>query len=326
MKSEIQGYVMTKIVSIGVHILDVLGRHVSEIPPGQGIALIDEIRITAAGTSAGTSVDLAKLGCQVIAVGAIGNDEMGRVLIGILDRYGIETKYMVRKDGVQTSGTMLPIRPNGERPALHVMGSNAYLCFDDIPHDVIASADFVHVGGFYLMPRFDGEDTVKTLKLAKTTGAITTMDVLGVKQNRMAEKILPSMPYLDYFMPNLEEAEMIAGKKNPERLCEFFIKAGAKHVVLKMGTRGSLIVGADGSRVRMPAFSVNVVDTTGCGDAWSAGFIAGLARNMSLEDSAQLGSACGSLVASGLGSDAGIVNLESTLDFIARTPTLPLGD
>ena len=86
------------------------------------------------------------------------------------------------------------------------------------------------------------------------------------------------------------------------------------------------LVGSDGSRVRMPAFQVNVVDTTGCGDAWSAGFIAGLARNMSLEESARLGSACGSLVASGLGSDAGIVDFESTMAFIAATPTLPLGD
>ncbi|MFZ9228139.1 MAG: sugar kinase, partial [Candidatus Nanopelagicales bacterium] len=65
---------MKKIVSMGVHILDVLGRHVSEIPPGQNIALLDEIRITAAGTAAGTSVDMAKLGASVIAMGAVGED------------------------------------------------------------------------------------------------------------------------------------------------------------------------------------------------------------------------------------------------------------
>lgn len=124
---------MTEIVSMGVHILDVLGRHVSEIPPGQGISLIDEIRITAAGTAAGTSVDLAKLGCSVTAVGAVGNDEMGNILIGILNRYGVNTKYLARKDGVQTSGSILPIRPNGERPALHVMGSNAVFSFEDVP-------------------------------------------------------------------------------------------------------------------------------------------------------------------------------------------------
>ena len=317
---------MTKIVSMGVHILDVLGRYVSEIPPGQGISLIDEIRITAAGTSAGTSVDLAKLGCNVTAVGAVGNDEMGNILIGILNRYGVNTKYLARKEGVQTSGSILPIRPNGERPALHVMGSNAVFSFDDVPLDVVAKADFVHVGGFYLMPKFDGPDTVKTLQFAKQSGAITTMDILGVKQENMAQKIIPCMPYLDYFMPNLEEAGMITGLTDPQKMCQYFLDAGAKNVVLKMGERGSLILSASGERVRIPAFKVKLVDTTGCGDAWSAGFIAGLSLHMSVAKAAQLGSACGSLVASGLGSDAGIIDLESTLAFIESTPTLPLGD
>ena len=317
---------MAEIVSMGVHILDVLGRHVLEVPPGQGIALIDEIRITAAGTSAGTSVDLAKLGCKVTAVGAVGNDEMGNILIGILNRHGVNTKYIVRKDGVQTSGTILPIRPNGERPALHVMGSNASFCFDDVPVDLIAKADFVHAGGFYLMPKFDGPDTVKTLKLAKSSGAITTMDILGVKQEKMAEKIAPCMPYLDYFMPNLEEAGMITGLSDPDEMCKYFLSAGAKNVILKMGERGSLILSSNGERIRVPAFKVKLVDTTGCGDAWSAGFIAGLSLNMSISKAAQLGSACGSLVASGLGSDAGIIDLATTLAFITATPTLPLMD
>ncbi|MBJ7279018.1 MAG: sugar kinase [Candidatus Nanopelagicales bacterium] len=317
---------MPNIVSMGVHILDVLGRHVSEIPPGQNIALIDEIRITAAGTAAGTAVDMAKLGCKVVAVGAAGDDEMGNVLLGIMNRYGIDTSYMKRKKGVQTSGTMLPIRPNGERPALHVMGTNATFCFEDVPQDVVRNADFVHIGGFYLMPKFDGEDTVKTLKIAREGKAITTMDILGIKQDNMAEKILPVMPYLDYFMPNLEEAQMITGLTDLDALCDFFLNAGAKHVVLKMGARGSLIKDKAGMRLRIPAFKVAVVDTTGCGDAWTGGFIAGLSRGMTIEEAAQLGSACGSLVATGLGSDAGIIDFDSTMKFAQTNPTLPLGD
>jgi len=317
---------MPNIVSMGVHILDVLGRHVSEIPPGQNIALIDEIRITAAGTAAGTAVDMAKLGCKVVAVGAAGDDEMGNVLLGIMNRYGIDTSYMKRKKGVQTSGTMLPIRPNGERPALHVMGTNATFCFEDVPQDVVRNADFVHIGGFYLMPKFDGEDTVKTLKVAREGKAITTMDILGIKQDNMAEKILPVMPYLDYFMPNLEEAQMITGLTDLDELCNFFLNAGAKHVVLKMGARGSLIKDKAGLRLRIPAFKVAVVDTTGCGDAWTGGFIAGLSRGMTIEEAAQLASACGSLVATGLGSDAGIIDFDSTMKFAQTNPTLPLGD
>jgi sugar/nucleoside kinase (ribokinase family) len=317
---------MKTVVSMGVHILDILGRHVSEIPPGQNIGLIDEIRITVAGTAAGTSVDLAKLGCNVIAVGAAGDDEMGNILLGIMNRYGIDTSHMRRKKGVQTSGTMLPIRPNGERPALHVMGTNATFSFEDVPQDIVKKADYVHIGGFYLMPNFDGEDTVKALKVAREGNAVTTMDVLGVKQDNMAEKILPAMPYLDFFMPNLEEAQMITGLTDVDQLCDFFLEAGAKHTILKMGERGSLIKNQAGMRLRVPAFQVEVVDTTGCGDAWTGGFIAGLSRGMSIEDAAKLASACGSLVATGLGSDAGIVDFDSTMKFAQTNPTLPLGD
>ena len=314
------------IVSIGVHILDVLGRHVTKVPEGQGIELIEEIRITAAGTAAGTSVDLAKLGCDVIAVGAVGKDEMGNILVGILNRYGVNTDHICFKSGAQTSGSMLPIRPNGERPGLHCIGANALFCLEDVPLEVLSSASFVHVGGFFLMPKFDGADTVKVLKTAKEFGATTTMDVLGFPREKMADLIMPCMPYLDYFMPNLEEAAMITGLSDPDEMCRVFLDSGAKHVCLKMGPRGSLVSSATGERFRVAAFQVSVVDTTGCGDAWSAGFIAGLTLNMSLYQSAQLGSACGSLVASGLGSDAGIVDLDSTMAFISSTPTLPLND
>jgi len=319
---------MATIVSIGVHILDILGRHVSEIPTGQNIALIDEIRITAAGTAAGTSVDIAKLGGKVIAVGAVGEDEMGNILLGIMNRYGIDTSHMKRKKGVQSSGTMLPIRPNGERPALHVIGANTTFCFDDVPREVVRSADFVHIGGFYLMPKFDGEETVETLKIAKEGNAITTMDILGVEQENMAEKILPAMPYLDYFMPNLEEAQMITGGliSDIDQLCDFFLDAGAKHVILKMGAQGSFIKSKMGLRLRIPAFQVNVVDTTGCGDAWTGGFIVGLSKGMTIEEAAKFGSACGSLVATGLGSDAGIVDFDSTITFMRTNPVIPLED
>src|SRR6266851_1426251 len=104
-----------RVVSLGVHIVDILGRPVTHIPPGQGRQLLDEIRITVAGTAAGTSVDLAKLGAEVTAMGAIGDDLLADFLISVLGSYGIETRLLARKAGVQTSATMLPIRPNGGR-------------------------------------------------------------------------------------------------------------------------------------------------------------------------------------------------------------------
>jgi sugar/nucleoside kinase (ribokinase family) len=116
---------------MGIHILDILGRYVTRIPDGQHVDLIQEIRLTVAGTAAGTSVDLARLGARVFTMGAIGNDELGSFVNDTMRRYGVDTSCLVRKNGVQTSATMLPIRPSG-RPALHVIGANAEFSIDDV--------------------------------------------------------------------------------------------------------------------------------------------------------------------------------------------------
>ncbi|HET7055797.1 MAG TPA: PfkB family carbohydrate kinase, partial [Thermomicrobiales bacterium] len=154
---------MAEVVSLGIHILDVLGRPVTRIPPRQDVDLIEEIRLTVAGTAAGTSVDLAKLGAGVLAMGAIGEDAAGNFIVDTMSRYGIDTRGLVRKSGVQTSATMLPIRPNGERPALHVLGANAELTAADIDLDAIATARHLHFGGTYLMPKLDGAPTARIL-------------------------------------------------------------------------------------------------------------------------------------------------------------------
>jgi sugar/nucleoside kinase (ribokinase family) len=100
-------------------------------------------------------------------------------------------------------------------------------------------------------------------------------------------------------------------------------------VVLKLGAGGSSVGFYDDGRleeIRTPSFQVPVVDSTGCGDAYNAGFIKGLSLGWSLQEAARLASACGGLVIQGLGSDAGIVDFEHTMEFIARSNTLPLPD
>ena len=120
---------------LGAHILDVLGRPVEEIPPGQGSVRLKEIRATAAGTAAGTGVDLAKLGARVRAVGALGGDLLGDIVIAAMARHGVDTAGLIRKKQAQTSATILPIRPNGERPAFHVPGATRLFTRADIDLD-----------------------------------------------------------------------------------------------------------------------------------------------------------------------------------------------
>lgn len=307
---------MGTIVSLGIHILDVLGRPVSRIPDGQNVDLLDEIRMTVAGTAAGTSVDLAKLGADVIAMGAIGDDHMSNFIIGTMQSYGINTDNLVKKSGVQTSATMLPIRPNGERPALHVLGANAELSIDDINFDAIKEADYLHLGGTYLMSKLDGQPTADILKFAKENDTVTTLDMIAIDRPDLLEVLEPCLPYVDYFMPGLDEARMICKLEDRQDVINFFLDKGVTHTVFKMGGEGSSIAGRDMDEIRIPAFKVPVVDSTGCGDAYCAGFIVGLSKGWSLEEAGRLGTAASGLVITGLGSDAGIVDYDTTIEFM----------
>ncbi|MEZ4664331.1 MAG: sugar kinase [Caldilineaceae bacterium] len=304
------------VVSLGIHIVDILGRHVTQIPDGQNVDILDEIRITVAGTAAGTSVDLAKLGARVVAMGAIGTDELGNFVVNTMQSYGIDTSNLVRKKNVQTSATMLPIRPNGERPALHVPGANHELRFEDLNLDVIKNADYLHLGGTGLMSAFDGEASVRVLEFAKAHGVTTTFDLVAIPRPDLLDLIEPLLPHIDYFMPGLEEAKMMCGLDDRQAVIDFFLERGVGTTVFKMGAEGSSIANREVGEIRVPAFKTTVVDSTGCGDSYCAGFIMGLAKGWSLAEAGRLGAACGALVITGLGSDAGIVDLAQTSQFM----------
>jgi sugar/nucleoside kinase (ribokinase family) len=308
-----------RVASAGTYIVDVLGRPVAELPRGQVSLLLDEIRITPAGTAGGTSVDLARLGARVSAVGAIGRDLSGDFLVSALGAEGIDASFLVRKDDVQTSATMLPIHPDGSRPAWHVPGANSTFGLDDVPWDELARCDAVHLGGLTALPGVDGEPAGRILQHAREHGALTTADCLGVRGDDVVGLLTHVMPHVDLFMPNEGEALEIAGDADCVSAARRLRALGARCVIVKRGPDGCLIVDDDGERT-LPAHVAPVVDTTGCGDAFCAGVIVARCAGWSIDDAARLGCATGALNMRGLGSDAGARDAAEALAFLHETP------
>lgn len=308
------------VVSLGAHILDVLGRPVTSIPPGQGSALVDEIRLTAAGTAAGTSVDLAKLGARVVAMGAIGADDIGKMLALLLDRHGVDTSRLARKPGLQTSATMLPIRPNGDRPALHAVGANAALQLSDVDLATVAAADVLHVGGPDVLGDFLGPPLAQVLATARAHGAMVTMDLLRPGDPTVLQRLRPLLPAVDCFLPNEDQLLAITGEGDLDTAIALTLAAGVRVVAVTRGAAGSRIVTSKRD-LAIPALPLPVVDTTGCGDAYTAGLIIGLCRGWDLSVAAWLGTAAASLVAQGLGSDAVLESFEHAVSYLAETGT-----
>ena len=303
-----------KAIAMGVHVLDVLVRPVESIPEGQGGQLVDEIRITAAGSAGGAALVLAKLGAEVRSAGAIGTDPAGDMLLELLQRDGVDTGLLLRRDDVQTSTSVLPIRPNGERPAFHVVGANASYGPDDAPWDELAAADYLHLGG----PEFmGGEAAGKILRHARENGTVTSADILAPGDPGLLEWLAGALPELDYLLPNDEQVLSFTGAGSLEDGCGALVDRGVGCVAATCGADGVLIVDADGAE-RVPAFEIDVVDTTGCGDAFSAGFLRGLALGEGRRDAAVLGCAAAALVAQGLGTDHGDYDLEQAQELAAR--------
>ena len=302
---------------LGAHILDVLGRPVEEIPPGQGSARLQEIRATAAGTAAGTGVDLAKLGAQVFAMGALGDDLLADVLEAAMRGHGIDTTGLVRKSGVQTSATILPIRPNGERPALHVPGATSRLERTDIDTDLVRQSHALLVGAPDALGGIVGDGLDEVVAAARSGGALIAVDVLHPGRPRDFERLGRLLASADWFLPNSDQLLALTGAGDLVSAIEAVLRLGTSGVAVTLGADGCLVAGPGGAEpVRLPAIAVDVVDTTGCGDGFNAGMITGLLLGASPVDAAWLGVACGSLVATGLGSDAGITGLGQVIEFL----------
>lgn len=313
---------MPEVISFGAHIADALGWPFTEVPPGQQLAMLDRIKFTVAGTAAAPSVNLAKLGVDVATVGRIGNDSIGEFVRTTMTGYGVNTSYLKVDPALQTSASLLPIRHDGSRPALHVIGANAALTEDDVPWDAVAEAKVFHLGGAFILPGIDGEPMARILQRAKELGCITTVDFLMSPRPDAQDLISPSLQFIDFVMPNSEEAGWLVGSEDRTEIISWLHDQGVGCSILTLGGDGVSIAERGSPEVVLPAYDIDVVDTTGCGDAFTSGFISGLLEGLEIAQAAERGLACGSLVATGLGSDAGIENLAQVENFRVTHPRL----
>jgi sugar/nucleoside kinase (ribokinase family) len=309
-----------QVTVLGAHILDVLGRPVETIPPGQGSARLKEIRATAAGTAAGTGVDLAKLGARVLAAGALGDDLLGDIVIAAMARHGVDTAGLVRKKGAQTSATILPIRPNGDRPAFHVPGATRLFTRLDVDLEPIRGSRALLIGAPDALTGLTGEELADIAGAARSNGTLVAVDVLHPGRPEDLGRLAPLLAVTDWFIPNGDQILALTGREEPADAIKDVLALGTGAVAVTLGADGCLVAWpGSGTPVRLAALPVEVVDTTGCGDGFTAGLLAGLLAGATPEDAAWLGLACGALVATGLGSDAGIEDLGQALDFLERT-------
>ena len=298
------------LLAVGLTTLDIVGYPIDAIPADEGGCLIQGIEIVPAGTAGGFALVAAVLGMQTALVSALGDDRAGRFVRTVLEEHGVATALCPTLPGFPTSATILPIDSAGRRPTLHAPGASLLMEIDDAAIAAAGQARFVHwaaIGARRITP----ERRDAFLQAARAAGATITCDLIAPAPDAAFE-LAKIAPVLDCFLPSLTEARALTGHTDPEACAAALIKLGIPTVIIKLGAAGTLAATADGV-VRMPAFAVDVVDTTSCGDAFCAGTVAGWARGFDLEGRLQLGSATAALVAQGLGTLGKLVDFEHAL-------------
>ena len=309
--------------SIGFYTFDCLGRPVNNIPPNGDTYFIEELTMAVSGAAGSASIVGAKHGLKVQAVGGIGKDDMGDWVLQKLNNFDIDTKNMQLCEGYSTSASIVTTRPNGARPALHKRGATAGFFVTDDHIDSVLDTKILHIGGVGLMDAMDQGRTKEIMQEAKSRGITTTLDVFASTKDDL-KLIEPLLSYTDYFMPSEEEAMALTGLSDFEEVAENLLSMGAGCVVLTLGEFGAMYRSRSGEAFEIPAFDIDVVCTCGCGDCFNAGFATGLHLQMSAKDCVRLAQASSAQNAMGLGSQAVLKDLETTLKFMKTTKTKEL--
>jgi ribokinase len=258
------------------------------------------------GSAANTIVGLARLGCRVGFIGKVASDREGKMLLEDFRREGVDTRGIIKaKEG--RSGVVIGfIDQKGERALYVDPGVNDEIDFGEINIEYASRTKFLHLTSFVGEKSFEVQ---KKLVDSLPEKVKVSMDPGELYSMRGAEKIASIIRKCFVLMLNAREVALLTGEEDYIAGARKLLDMGAKVVAVKLGSRGCYVTNGKESH-HIEAFKVEVVDTTGAGDAFCAGFLYGLLNNKSLEECGRLGNFLASRCITKMGARVGLPRLE----------------
>jgi len=300
----------------GTCVVDILVRPVPlEESIGVGKLMHAEpIEATTGGIVSNSGIALVRLGMKVSAFTYVGDDSWATMLRETYDRAGMDSSALLTHPSCGTSATAVLIDANGEHSFVYHGGASAQMdrkiVLDHL--DLFARSRMALLGYYSLMPQLEN-DLPEVFERIRKTGCRTALDSAGA--GGKLEPLDRILPHLDVYVPSYGEAVPQSGEKDPEKILDVFRGCGTEALLgVKLGDKGALLSPRKGSYLEIAPVAAPgpVVDTTGAGDSFYAGLLAGLLRGMSAEDAGRLGAAAGACCVTGLGASAGLRSFEET--------------
>jgi sugar/nucleoside kinase (ribokinase family) len=291
---------------------DLILRNYRMFPQAGKEVLVEDAQLTLGSSSAICAVGLARLGGRVTFAANVGADTYGDYCIGFLEREGIDVSLVNRRADLKT-GITVSITSSKDRALVTYPGAMASLRAEDLPKGIFAGYRHFHVSAYFLQ---DGlRPGLKNLFAeARRLGLSTSLDTGYDPSEQWSADLIDTLQEVDVFLPNELEIQGIANRQDVVDGLRA-LDNGHTLVVGKLGSEGCLSLD-QGTLVKVEAFPVQVVDTTGAGDSFDAGFLHAWLRGRPLRDCLRFGAACGALSTRGMGGTATQPSEEEVESFV----------
>ena len=294
---------MTKfdVVGFGALNVDMLFK-VEKLAGPEEESFIENYTEACGGSAANTIVGLARLGCKTGFIGKVANDLEGKLQIECFNNEGVDTGGIIQASKGKSGSVMGFVDKKGARSLYINPGVNDTIEPREINYSYLSQTKFVHFSSFV------GEKPYRAQK--KLLGALSnevkiSFDPGSIYSQKGFAAIEPIIRSTYVLMPNALELELLTGEEDYCKGADLMIGIGVKIVAVKLGDKGCYVTDGE-EKLRVEAFEVKAVDTTGAGDAFCAGFLYGLINKKSLYECGQLGNFVASRSVTTMGARAGL--------------------
>ena len=298
------------VVGLGVATLDILTR-TPRLPTSNECFAIDQIDTQGGGPVATALVAVSRLGGQCAYLGPIAPDETGRLIVADLERYGVDVSHVARRSqGVSSVSVILVEQSSGNRAILFQKGSAPEMLPNEVPVDLVRSARALHLDGFC------PQAALRAARIARENGVLVSFD--GGAGERMWNGMDELLPWVDLLVVARRFAFQTTGLADPLAAGPALLREyKPRQVAITDGENGCWYWD-EATTIHQPAYSVEVVDTTGAGDTFHGAYLyACLQERWTPSFQLKFASAAAALKCTRLGGRRGIPDLQQTLDFLS---------
>jgi sugar/nucleoside kinase (ribokinase family) len=305
---------MPEVVALGDINVDIIAQF-DRYPAKGEDALASATEIHCGGSAANAAMTLARIGIKTSLISRVGPDSWALKALTCLNEAGVEPGGLQRDPGAMTGMMYVVVTPDGDRTILGHRGANVFTDPNQIREEDIQAAKVFLLSGYSLLADPQRSAALLALEIACRHGLTVALDPgLTVSQSALDE-MKALLPVVDILLPNLSEAQHMTGKVNPKDCTEALLDSGVEVVALKMSREGCLVATAD-EFFRLPAFPVETRDSTGAGDCFAAGLIAGFLGHLGWHGAALLGSALGAMSVAHVGAATAVPKAREVLSLL----------